>query len=123
MVDAGNIYDRKYEWDYISSAIEAPLERTFARLRWKAETELGTGVKFQVRCAATRDELAKAKWRGPNGAGSFYLESSAELAGVMREDRWLQYRAVLFSPDGGNSPSLSEVEIVCARSGNTVSRQ
>ncbi|MSU69670.1 MAG: hypothetical protein EXS39_02610 [Opitutaceae bacterium] len=117
MVDAGNIYDRKYEWDYTSSFIEAPKDRAFARLRWKAETELGTGVKFQVRSAATREGLATAKWSGAKGENSFYLESGAELAGVKRGDQWLQYRAVLFSPDGGNSTLLSEVEIVCARDG------
>ncbi len=116
-VDAGNIYDRKYEWDYLSSDIEAPKGRAFARLRWKAETELGTGVKFQVRSAAAREELAIAKWSGPNGEGSFYLQSDADLVGVKPMDRWLQYRAVLVSPDGGNSPLLSEVEIVCAGKG------
>ena len=117
MVDAGNIYDRKYEWDYASTPIEAPKDTVFARLRWKAETELGTGVKFQVRTAATREELAKVKWAGPKDADSFYLESGAQLVGVKREDRWLQYRAVLFSPDGGNSPFLGEVEIVNAKNG------
>ena len=116
-VDAGNIYDRKYEWDYTSSVIEAPKDRSFARLRWKAETELGTGVKFQVRSAATREGLAPAKWTGPKGENSFYLESGSELAGIKREDQWLQYRAVLVSPDGGNSPLLSEVEIVFSGKG------
>ena len=117
MVDAGNIYNRKYEWGYTSSALEAPKDRSFARLRWKAETELGTGVKFQVRSAAAREGLATAKWSGPKGESSFYLESGAELAGVRREDQWLQYRAVLVSPDGGNSPLLSEVEIVFSGKG------
>ena len=113
MVDAGNIYDRKYEWSYTSSVIEAPNGRRFARLEWKADTELGTGLKFQVRTAATREALTKAKWAGSKGADSSYLESGAELVGVKHEDRWLQYRAVLHSPDGGNSPLLTEVALEC----------
>jgi len=115
MVDAGNIYTRKYEWDYVSPPIEAVKDMGFAQLQWKAETELGTGVKFQVRSAATSDELAKAKWAGPDGAASYYTSSGAKLAGVEPKHRWLQYRAVLTAPDGGNSPRLTEVEIGCAR--------
>ncbi|PYV08631.1 MAG: hypothetical protein DMG07_25275, partial [Acidobacteria bacterium] len=115
MVDAGNIYTRKYEWDYVSTPLEAPKETAFARLHWKAGTELGTGVKFQVRSAATRDGLEKAGWCGPDGAASFYTASGAKLVSVGREHRWLQYRAVLHSPDGGNSPFLTEVALECTQ--------
>ena len=87
----------------------------FAQLRWKAETELGTGVKFQVRSAAAETDLATAKWSGPEGANSYYTTPKTKLVGVELNHRWLQYRAVLTSPDGGNSPILTEVEIVCAR--------
>ena len=115
MVDAGNIYNRKYEWDYVSTPLEVPQGTKFARLQWKADTELGTGVKFQVRSAATRNSLDKAAWSGPNGATSYYTESGPKLAGVEREQRWLQYRAVLHSPDGGNSPLLTEVALECSQ--------
>jgi hypothetical protein len=115
MVDAGNIYTRKYEWDYVSAPIEAVKDMGFTQLRWKAETELGTGVKFQVRSAASQTDLTTAKWSGPEGASSYYTASGAQLAGVESKHRWLQYRAVLTSPDGANSPMLTEVEIVCSR--------
>lgn len=115
MVDAGNIYTRKYEWDYSSAPIEAVADMHFSQLRWEAETELGTGVKFQVRSAATQTDLAKAKWSGPEGPDSYYSVSGAGLTGVEAKHRWLQYRAILTAPDGGNSPNLTQVEIVCAR--------
>ena len=115
MVDAGNIYDRKYAWDYVSAPVEATPGQAFDRLNWQAATELGTGVKFQVRSAASPAGLAQAAWSGPEGADSFYTASGTRLAGVKPENRWLQYRAVLTSPDGANSPRLSEVEIVCVR--------
>ena len=121
-VGAGNIYTGKYEWAYTGTPIESPKGAMFARLRWKAEAALGTGVKFQVRCAVTREELDKVKWSGPKGADSFYLEGGAVLAGVRAEHRWLQYRAILFSPDGGNSPLLSEVEIGCTPTEATAGR-
>jgi hypothetical protein len=115
MVDAGNIYDRKYEWDFLSAPLEAPQGTTFARLEWKAETGLGTGVKFQVRSAATRAGLGKAVWVGPEGPASYYTEPGSILAGAGRDRPWLQYRAVLTSPDGGNSPVLTEVALECKR--------
>ena len=115
MVDAGNTYNRKHEWDYVSSPIEAAKDTGFARLQWKADALVGTGVKFQVRTAASQDALAKAAWSGPSGAGSYYDVSGSALAGVDAKHRWLQYRAVFYSHDGANSAILSEVEIICSR--------
>jgi hypothetical protein len=115
MVDAGNIYHRRYEWDFVSAPVEVTKGLRFERLAWKAATELGTGVKFQVRSAASQADLARAAWSGPTGPGSFYTDSGAALVWVSAENSWLQYRAVLTSPDGANSPLLSEVEIDCVR--------
>ena len=115
MVDAGNLYTRRFEWDYVSAPVEAIQGTTFSRLQWKADTSLGTGVKFQIRTAASAAELDTAKWSGPDGADSYYTVSGATLTGGAAQHRWLAYRAVLTAPDGGNSPSLTEVEIVCTR--------
>lgn len=114
MVDAGNIYDRKYEWDYLSTPIKAIEGMAFSQLQWKGDTSLGTGLKFQIRTAKSSKGLAGAEWRGSSGADSFYTASGSQLAGFKASHDWLQYRAVLTSPDGGNSPILTEVEIVCA---------
>ena len=115
MVDAGHVYDRGYEWDFISKAVRAPGGATFARLHWIAETKNGTGVKFQVRSAKTEKELQQAAWEGPKGKDSFYLESGSVLSVLPNPDGWLQYRAVLTSPDGGNSALLTEIAIECDR--------
>ncbi len=115
MVDAGNIRDRKFAWDLVSAPVEAPAGARFDRLRWQAETVSGTGVKFQVRTAASSADLARATWTGPKGADSFYTATDAALAGVPAGHGWLQYRAVLTSPDGANSTRLTSVDIVCAK--------
>jgi hypothetical protein len=115
MVDAGNIYTRRYEWDYFSAPLEAPQNARFARMHWKAETELETSLKFQVRSASTREGLEKAIWSGPRGAGTFYLTSGSRLTEGLREHRWMQYRVLLTSPNGGNSPILTEVALECVR--------
>ena len=122
MVDAGNIYDRRYEWEYTSPVVECPADSDFARLAWRAEERLGTAVKFQVRSAASPKDLAAAKWTGPQGAGTYYADSGGDLKWMGEDHRWLQYRAVLQSPDGGNSPLLTEVEIVCRKSASAKKR-
>jgi hypothetical protein len=115
MVDAGNLRDRRYAWDYVSSPIEAVKDMAFSQLSWKADTSLGTGVKFQVRSAASKEGLAAAKWSGPEGADSYYMTPGSKLVGIPSTHRWLNYRAVLTSPDGGNSAVLKQVEIGCTR--------
>jgi hypothetical protein len=115
MVDAGNIYDRRYEWDYNSAPLQAPSNSSFARLHWKANTGLGTGIKFQVRTAIDSQGLERENWTGPDGTASFYTQTGAELRGIAATQRWLQYRVVLTSPDGGNSPYLTEVAVECSQ--------
>ena len=55
--DIGNVYDRKLREEYISPALECPAGKHPARLSWRARTPKGTAVKFQIRSAATREEL------------------------------------------------------------------
>ena len=49
-------------------------------------------------------------WRGPGGAETYYDKSGAAVE-VDGGNRWLQYKAVLLTPDGGSSPVLESVEI------------
>ena len=113
MVDAGNIYDRKYLWEYEFEPVAAPRNTSFARLHWKADTKLGTSVKFQIRSARDKKELKIGVWRGPSRPKSFHTKSGAALPDVPAEHRWLQYRTVFTSPDGGNTAYLREVAVEC----------
>ena len=112
MVDSGNVYDRRYQWDYVSPPLEAPSAARFRRLSWSGETPHGTGLRFQVRTAARREDLDKADWLGPRGRDSFYLKPGSKLAETHAQS-WLQYRVVFTSPDGGNSAILTEVSLEC----------
>ena len=114
MVDAGHVYHRKYEWDYVSAPIQIPVGSRCNRLHWKAITALNTRIKFQIRGGADRETMLEAGWEGRSGADSFYLDPGSQLK-VGREHRWLQYRALLTSPDGGNPPVLTEVALECRR--------
>ena len=108
--DIGNIYHRRPEEEYISAPLEVPKGKTPARLSWKAQTPHGTAVKFQLRSAATAKELTKTPWSGPQGPGSYYKSSGANVK-VSEVKKWLQYRALLTTPDGGSTPVLEEVQI------------
>jgi hypothetical protein len=107
--DVGNIYDRKLREEFVSRPLECPAGKRPARLSWRAETPHGTRVRMQVRAAGSEAELAKAPWRGPAGADSFY--ERPEDAGDLPAGRWFQYKAVLATPDGGSTPLLQAVEV------------
>jgi hypothetical protein len=107
-VDLGNISDRKFRWDYVSAPHQYGRARG-ARLEWKARTPHGTAVEFQIRTAAARGGLEQAPWRGPAGKDA-YTAPGSRLA-TPTGHAWVQYRAVLVSPDGASSPVLDRVSL------------
>jgi hypothetical protein len=109
-VDPGNLYSRKLEEEYISSPLEIPQTARFDELAWKGEEPHGSKLRFQVRSAPDKQALFQAKWTGPAGPDSFYLQTGAALQGTASRDRWVQYRAVFASPDGAAWPVLTQVE-------------
>ena len=112
--DVGNIYDRQLREEYVSAILEAPAGRSPGRLRWKALTPHGTGVRFQVRSASSQAALESSPWRGPEGPGSYFRQSGTALR-LPPGEGWLQYRAILTTPDGGSTPVLQEVAIDVGR--------
>ena len=113
MVDSGNVYDRRYRWEYEFDPVEAPQDASFKKLHWTGKASLETRLEFQVRSAVEKERLGEAPWHGPRGPESFFTESPATLSGVADDHDWLQYRVYLTSPDGGNTPYLEEVSIEC----------
>ena len=112
ILEPGNVYTRRLEEEYISPPIsKTPSPQVM--LHWEASTPLGTGVRFQVRGAAAEKELGKQEWTGPAGAGSYFRESGHSLPKQLASAAWIQYRAVLTTPDGGNSPVLKGVSLEC----------
>ena len=80
------------------------------RIEWDAETPGRTAVRFQLRVAASPEALAQAAWQGPAGEGTSFAEpcdiESRDLSG-----EWVQYRAVLDTKNGAQSPILSDVRV------------
>ena len=108
-VDWGNIFDRRNEYDFVSSAFHID-QKTPGTLTWRAQTPRGSSVHFQLRSAPTEPALREASWNGPAGPQSYY-DRPGRIAKPDASHRWLQYRAVLTSKDGAASPAIEEVVV------------
>ena len=107
--DVGNIYHRRLEEEYRSAPQELPPGKIASQIKWRAQTPHGTKVRFQLRTAPSKEQLSKAAWTGPRHTDSFFKQPGPiQLAD---QSRWLQYRVLLLTPDGGNTPILEEVRI------------
>ena len=79
-------------------------------LSWTADTPAGTGIALSVRTGNT--PTPDGSWSSFNPVGS----SGGSIAGT---SRYLQYRAQLSSSDQGKTPTLSDVTVSYAASGDT----
>jgi len=111
--DIGNAYDRRLEETYISQPIEIAAGTVAGRLIWQADTPFGTHMKFQIRQARRLVDLKQAQWGGPVGTGTYY-EQPGDLRPGISGPRWIQYRAIMCTPDGGNSSILEQVTLETA---------
>ncbi len=92
-------------------------------IQWTSSTPANTSAKFQIRTASTADGLDSASWCGPDdGVGgscssSTYFTNSAggeTLDDTQRDgsnDRFFQYKVILQTTDGLNTPSASNVTV------------
>ena len=109
--DLGNAYTRKLEETYTSTVFQRPANASFDKLSWKAQNKFGTSVVFEVRTAPTRKGLSSAAWLGPDSEGSYFTKPGTSLNMLPAQHPWIQYRAVLRTPDGAATPILTEVQI------------
>ncbi len=108
--DFGNARTREPVEYYISSSYGINALRPVS-LDWKADTPDRTQIKFQLRWAASREQLETANWHGPDGTATWYEESGAEIKSVDETAQWLQYRVAFTSLDGCRSPKLKDVRV------------
>lgn len=108
--DAGNLYTRELSEEYLSPPLELASAARALSLTTETQTPGGSRVEFQVCAAGTREALTRAEWRGPNGTNSFYA-GRGETVTLSAGARWVRYRAVFRSPQGGCWPALSAVTL------------
>ncbi len=108
--DLGDIYNRKYDYEYISSPYELGEGRPIS-IDWSAREPHRSAVRFQVRAARTEEELGDAEWIGPAAGGDYITEHNESLSHLPASARWIQYKAILHTDNGAYSPVLESVEI------------
>ena len=106
----GNAYTRKPQESYTSPVFDMK-GTTVRRICWEAEVPTPTTLKFQLRWAATREQLPQAEWIGPGGPGTCFEHSGTTVSIPDRDAHWLQYRAIFVSPYGCRSPKLWKVVV------------
>ena len=109
VVDLGNIYDRRFEFDYTSSPFYYGNQQP-AALAWRAQTPHGSSLLFQLRTAPHKEGLQEATWTGHGGQNTYYTSPSS-LSQFPLIHSWIQYRAILKSPNGAIFPTLEEVNV------------
>ena len=108
VADIGNVRDRTDEFEYLSVPYDSGKNSEVERIIWMAATPGKTKIRFQVRAASDKGSLATSPWKGPNGENSFF-----ERPGLLKsvQGQWIQYKAILSSPNGANSPILNSVTL------------
>jgi hypothetical protein len=108
-IDIGHIVNRKLAYMYTSSPYEYT-DAVPADISWQAETQHRSILKFQIRTAASKAELASAEWVGASGSGTWF-ESPGTINAYSDNAGWMQYRAVFSSDNGAYMPILDRVKI------------
>jgi hypothetical protein len=111
LCDIGNVYDRSDCYDYLSPPFDAGKPVKLTRLTWEAQTPFRTRISLQVRTAKTKSELTSAPWYGATGKDRTFETSDLAIPDSVKENRWMQYKAILASPSLVNTPVLQSVSI------------
>ena len=108
VADIGNVRDRTDEFEYLSVPYDSGKNCDVERITWMAATPGKTKIRFQVRAGSDKESLSRSPWKGPKGENSFF-----EQPGLLKsvQGQWIQYKAILSSPNGANSPILNSVTL------------
>jgi len=94
----------------ISSAFKLPDGAKVRTVRWEVDVPAKTGLKAQVRFAATKELLSSSPWQGPCGDGGWF--ENAQVAENLRQTGpWIQYRLALGAINAGRTPRVHAVEV------------
>lgn len=113
--DLGNIKDRSDQYDFISSPFAVSGGGRFRTITWESDTPGTSAMKFQVRFASNRHDLARASWVGPRGQHSFFTRPGETLS-TPQTFHFVQYKVTLVSPYGVYLPVLKQVTVEYSQS-------
>jgi hypothetical protein len=120
--DPGAISNRAPAQVFVSRPLDTGTARpTYTELSCAAAVVSKTSLRLQLRSAASEADLESVQWYGPTSTGDYYVaapagssEGDAVRAPIHRThngDRFVQYRAVLYSENFCATPVLDRVTI------------
>lgn len=104
-VDYGNLKNRTTSEAYTSPPLTLPRNSELSEVTWEGETPANTGIDILIRSSQDRPGLDKAEWNSPDSI----LEQSSSLS-FPDKHQWFQYRILLHSRDGANTPTLKRIQ-------------
>ncbi|GEM_PF-1415539 len=99
----GNIYDRSYREDYVSSVFDGGNATNWHAVSWDDSTSAGSSVEFAVRTGATA--APDPTWSG------WFAVANGDTVPDSLNSRYIQYRADLAYQNPASLPMLFEVRI------------
>jgi len=99
----GNIYDRSYREDYVSSVFDGTTPTNWHTVSWDDSTPSGSFVEVAVRTGATA--APDSTW------GGWYAVANGDTLPDSLDSRYIQYRATLKYQNPASLPMLFEVRI------------
>lgn len=100
-VDMGNIYNRRWKEEYVSSIFHWGQADKTGKIKFKAKIPEGAKIIFYIRSSTGKKSLDSSGWQKVK-EGKFKLKG---------KDRYLQYKAVFISDNGDRYPALNKVAI------------
>lgn len=69
-------------------------------------------LRFQLRSGASKDEVLRAEWTGPDGtAGTYFTHSGQRIPAIHAGHQYIQYKLVASTPNTTDTPLLQNVRI------------
>ena len=90
MVDAGSVYDRRYEWDYTSAPVQAPRGSCLCRPPLEGGNPVG-GPESSFRSVppALKRGCEMLPWKGPVGGGLLLRANPGRLCRILAQGPWM----------------------------------
>ena len=96
----------------ISSVIDLGVtSANLTSLTFGSTIPTNTTIKFQIRSADTSGGIDSATWYGPTGTSDYYTTTGTDINTDVSSKRYIQYKVILETTDGADTPILNDVTI------------
>ncbi len=110
--DSEGVYEKNGY--YTSKAYDTGQKSDFGEIKFSIDEQSSTEVKFRIRTGTTQEDVKTNIWRGSNSAYDYYTKND-DINNVHDGDRWIQFRAYLFTTNDENTPEFQAINITYSK--------